>query len=197
MSLARHAHPARRSAPFVPTRIRGLTDGTYETAHGPYLCVLRPDHFRAILRWPGDIRPARVSDNWCGRTSMTNETERRVAERAAYAMRTAAIGLALERAAEEADPTIAYGCVDWFRYGAPAPSQEADERTLPEVTRDENRLGRAPGHGASLCPQPGRAIDQIQDFGAGCLIAHERAAYRAGHHGAARLADAADGHAGM
>lgn len=58
---------------------------------------------------------------------MTNETmERRRAERAAHAMRTAALRLALERSAGESDPTVAYGCVDWFRYDAPSQPEEAD-----------------------------------------------------------------------
>lgn len=55
---------------------------------------------------------------------MTNETERRVAKRAARAMRTAALRLALERAGQESE--AAYGCVDWFRYDTPSQSQEAD-----------------------------------------------------------------------
>lgn len=59
---------------------------------------------------------------------MTNETERRFAKRAAHAMRNAALRLALER---ETDPTLAYGCVDWFRYDAPARSQEADTPAPP------------------------------------------------------------------
>lgn len=65
---------------------------------------------------------------------MTNETERRVAKRAAHAMRTAALRLALERAGMEADPTLAYGCVDWFLYDAPAQSQEEGAPGSPRAT---------------------------------------------------------------
>lgn len=51
---------------------------------------------------------------------MTAETmERTLATRAAHAMRTAALRLAAERAGQESDPALAYGCVDWFRYDVP------------------------------------------------------------------------------
>ncbi len=62
---------------------------------------------------------------------MTNEMERRAAKRAAHAMRTAALRLALERVEQESDPTLAYGCVDWFRYDATAQTQEAVTPALP------------------------------------------------------------------
>lgn len=61
---------------------------------------------------------------------MTSETERRTAKRAAQAMRAAAIRLALQRADRETDPTLAYGCVDWFRYDAgPAQGAPPSNRT--------------------------------------------------------------------
>ena len=69
---------------------------------------------------------------------MTNETERRVATRVANAMRTAALRLALERAGMEADPTLAYGCVDWFRYDAPAHPQEADNPESSTAAHHDN-----------------------------------------------------------
>ena len=58
---------------------------------------------------------------------MTNETtERKMEKRAAHALRTAALRLALERSAGESDPTVAYGCVEWFRYDAPLQPEEAN-----------------------------------------------------------------------
>lgn len=62
---------------------------------------------------------------------MTNETERTRAQRAAHALRAAATRLALERAPGECDPTLTYGCVDWFRYDAPPQPQEADRAEGP------------------------------------------------------------------
>ena len=50
-------------------------------------------------------------------------------------MRAAAIRLARERAGEEADPALAYGCVDWFRYDVKAPPQEVDARPSPATGR--------------------------------------------------------------
>lgn len=55
---------------------------------------------------------------------MTSETDRRAGKRAAHAMRTAALRLALERAGQEPDPALVYGCVDWFRYDASSQAQE-------------------------------------------------------------------------
>lgn len=75
---------------------------------------------------------------------MTNETERRVAKRAAHAMRTAALRLALERAGMEADPTLAYGCVDWFRYDASPHPQEADNPESPVAAHHDDGRGEAP-----------------------------------------------------
>ena len=58
---------------------------------------------------------------------MTRDTtEKCLAKHDAHAMRAAAIRLARERAAQDADPTVAYGCVDWFRYDVPSPPQAAD-----------------------------------------------------------------------
>lgn len=71
---------------------------------------------------------------------MTNETERRLEKRAAQAMRAAALRLALERAGQETDYTLAYGCVDWFRYDATTQTQEVDTPRLPvPVHRDTGR----------------------------------------------------------
>lgn len=75
---------------------------------------------------------------------MTNETERRVAKRAAQAMRTAALRLALERAGMEADSALAYGCVDWFRYDAPAHTQEADSPESAAAAHHDDGRGETP-----------------------------------------------------
>lgn len=73
---------------------------------------------------------------------MTREaTERGLAKRTAQAMRAAAIRLARARAEEEADPALAYGCVDWFRYDVKTAPQEVDARP-PPATRQP-----APGRG--------------------------------------------------
>ena len=72
---------------------------------------------------------------------MTIETmERTLANRAAHAMRTAAIRLARERAGQESDPTLAYGCVDWFRYDAPHTEEP------PEAAREDDVRGDASLH---------------------------------------------------
>jgi hypothetical protein len=72
---------------------------------------------------------------------MTTETmERTLANRAAHAMRTAAIRLARERAGQESDPTLAYGCVDWFRYDAPHTEES------PEAAREDDVRGDASLH---------------------------------------------------
>ena len=69
---------------------------------------------------------------------MTKETMQQTLEkRAAHAMRTAAIRLALERTAQQSDPTLAYGCVDWFRYDAP------DTEEPPEAAREDAVRGDA------------------------------------------------------
>jgi len=69
---------------------------------------------------------------------MTAETmERTLATRAAHAMRTAALRLAAERAGQESDPALAYGCVDWFRYDAP------DTGEPPEAAREDAGRGDA------------------------------------------------------
>ncbi len=72
---------------------------------------------------------------------MTKETEHRLAKRAAHAMRVAAIRLALERADQETDPTLAYGCVDWFRYDAGPQPQEEDIPAPPAIARHDDARG--------------------------------------------------------
>jgi hypothetical protein len=69
--------------------------------------------------------------------SMNRETtEKCIANRNAHAMRAAAVRLARERAGQEADPFLAYGCVDWFRYdAAPAPAPGTDQAPLPGAER--------------------------------------------------------------
>lgn len=69
---------------------------------------------------------------------MTNDTtERRLEKRAAHALRTAALRLALERSAGESDPTVAYGCVEWFRYDAPLQAAEPGTSAPPTSERHE------------------------------------------------------------
>lgn len=67
---------------------------------------------------------------------MTREaTDRALASRTAHAMRAAAIRLARQRAGQDADPSLAYGCVDWFRYDVSAPLQQADKVMPPTAAR--------------------------------------------------------------
>ena len=67
---------------------------------------------------------------------MTRETmEKCLAKRTAHAMRAAAVRLASERAGQDADPALAYGCVDWFRYDVTSSSQEAG--TQPPLARSD------------------------------------------------------------
>jgi len=79
---------------------------------------------------------------------MTRETtETCLSKRAAHEMRAAAIRLARERAEEDADPSLAYGCVDWFRYDVSSQSQEAGRATSPVVARPGvGRDGASSGH---------------------------------------------------
>ncbi len=77
---------------------------------------------------------------------MTNETERKAASRAAHELRTAALRLALERAGRESDPTLAYGCVDWFRYDAPAQSRQAPAPSPPAAAPREAGRGEGSLH---------------------------------------------------
>jgi hypothetical protein len=79
---------------------------------------------------------------------MTRETtEKRIAKRTAHDMRAAALRLARERAGEEADPSLTYGCVDWFRYDVTLPPQEADKAQPPAAApRGAGRGGAPLGH---------------------------------------------------
>lgn len=54
---------------------------------------------------------------------MRETTEKSGAQRTAHAMCAAAIRMARERAGEDADPALAYGCVDWFRYDVASPQK--------------------------------------------------------------------------
>lgn len=77
---------------------------------------------------------------------MTPEaTERCLTQRAVQAMQTVAIRLARERAGEDPDPSLAYGCVDWFRYDATSAPQEVDPMASPLAVR--------PSDGRSLSVQ--------------------------------------------
>lgn len=63
---------------------------------------------------------------------MREATEKCPSPRTAHAMRAAAIRLARERAGQGTDPSLAYGCVDWFRYDAT--SVQEPDLTPPPVT---------------------------------------------------------------
>jgi hypothetical protein len=80
---------------------------------------------------------------------MTREaTERYLAKRTAHVMRAAAIRLALDRAGQDAEPTEAYGCVDWFRYEASSLPQKEDTASRPPAApgRDAGRDGPSSAH---------------------------------------------------
>lgn len=53
-------------------------------------------------------------------------TETSLTKRTAHALRVAALRQARERAGEDADPALTYGCVDWFRYDVTRPPTKAD-----------------------------------------------------------------------
>lgn len=58
---------------------------------------------------------------------MTREAmEKCLAKATAHAMRAAALRVARAGAGEDTDPSLAYGCVDWFRYDATPPPQKTD-----------------------------------------------------------------------
>ena len=78
---------------------------------------------------------------------MTREaTATCLARRTAHAMRAAAMRLARERAAQDADPSLAYGCVDWFRYDVTAPAQEVDGPSAPPLRPGAGRDGTPSAH---------------------------------------------------
>jgi len=79
---------------------------------------------------------------------MTRETtETCLGKRTEHAIRAAAIRLARERAEQDAEPSVAYGCVDWFRYDVSSPSQEAGRAMSPVVARPgAGRDGASSGH---------------------------------------------------
>ena len=58
---------------------------------------------------------------------MREATETFLTKRSAREMRAAAIRLARARAEHDPDPSLAYGCVDWFRYDVKSPSQAVDK----------------------------------------------------------------------
>jgi hypothetical protein len=68
-------------------------------------------------------------------------------QRAAHEVRAAAIRLARERAEEDADPAVSYGCVDWFRYDL-SPPRQAGDRAAPLAAgrRDDAQDAASPGH---------------------------------------------------
>ena len=92
---------------------------------------------------------------------MKRETaEKRLASHTAHAVRAAAVRLARERAGQAADPLLAYGCVDWFRYDAipaPATAHHADAEPPPAAART----------GAG-CDVPRRLIDEDGNRHASC-----------------------------
>lgn len=73
--------------------------------------------------------------------------ENRLAQRTAHAIRAAAIRLARERAAQEADASLAYGCVDWFLYDVKSPPQKEEIAALPAAAaRGAGGDGASSGH---------------------------------------------------
>lgn len=72
--------------------------------------------------------------------------EKCIAQRTAHAMRAAAIRLARERAAEEADPSLAYGCVDWFRYDVPPPRDADTEQSAAAERHGAAQVSTPLGH---------------------------------------------------
>jgi len=78
---------------------------------------------------------------------MRESMETCLGKRTAHEIRAAAIRLARERAEQDADPSLAYGCVDWFRYAVSPPSQEADRALPPAAARPgAGRDGASSGH---------------------------------------------------
>lgn len=79
---------------------------------------------------------------------MTREaTEDRVTKRHAHEIRAAAIRLARERAEQDADPSVAYGCVDWFRYpDLTSPAQQGDT-AIPLAVGRRDDAGDAASRG--------------------------------------------------
>lgn len=97
---------------------------------------------------------------------MTNDTERTQAQRAAHAMRAATIRLALERAAREPEPALAYGCVDWFRYDAPPQPQEADPEAPPVAACNDAAQSDAPRRHSPVARADDRAARAVlTDYG--------------------------------
>jgi hypothetical protein len=81
---------------------------------------------------------------------MTRETMGKcISKHTAHAMRAAAIRLARERAGQDADAALAYGCVDWFRYDVVSPPHAANTQLPPAAARrDAGRDDALSRHGA-------------------------------------------------
>lgn len=78
---------------------------------------------------------------------MTTKVTECAAERRANAMLAAALRLARERAGQSDDPSLVYGCVDWFRYDVTWPRPEAGGTAPPAADRpDAGRDAASPGH---------------------------------------------------
>lgn len=72
-------------------------------------------------------------------------TEKAIAKRAAHEIRAAAVRQAREWAGQDTDPSLAYGCVDWFRYDvAPAPREAHTAPLLPPAVRPGAGRGAPP-----------------------------------------------------
>lgn len=75
---------------------------------------------------------------------MTREaTKKCLAKPTAHALRAAALRLAREGTGDDTDPSLAYGCVDWFRYDV-TPPQKAGTAPQPAAA--------APGAGRGATP---------------------------------------------
>ena len=77
---------------------------------------------------------------------MTKEaTEKCLAKPTAHAMRAAALRFAREAAGEESDPSLTYGCVDWFRYDV-TPRPQKTDRMPPAAAVGAGEGATRPSH---------------------------------------------------
>ena len=73
-------------------------------------------------------------------------TEKCIAKPTAHAMRAAALRLAREGVGEDTDPSLAYGCVDWFRYDVTPPPPKTDTAPLAAAPSGAGRGAAPPAH---------------------------------------------------
>lgn len=99
---------------------------------------------------PGVSGAIRSIPEYIGHGGAPGRTRRRhfrTIEQREYALLAAALRLARERAGQGYDPTVAYGCVDWFRYDVTSPQPQADGTQSRAADRpDAGRDDALPGH---------------------------------------------------